>query len=30
MSPKYIAALFLMLKGYRIVALRYRTKPDAF
>jgi putative endonuclease len=23
---EYIAALFLMLKGYRIVALRYRTK----
>ncbi|MDM9619382.1 YraN family protein [Rhizobium sp. AC44/96] len=23
---EYLAALFLMLKGYRIVALRYRTK----
>ena len=23
---EYLAALYLMLKGYRIVALRYRTK----
>ncbi len=25
-AAEYIAALFLMLKGYRILALRYRTK----
>src|SRR3954466_7402842 len=25
-TSEYIAALFLMLKGYRIVALRYRTR----
>lgn len=25
-ASEYIAALFLMLKGYRILALRYRTK----
>ncbi len=26
LAAEYIAALFLMLKGYRILALRYRTK----
>ena len=25
-TSEYVAALFLMLKGYRIAALRYRTK----
>ena len=25
-TSEYIAALYLLLKGYRIVALRYRTK----
>lgn len=25
-TSEYLAALFLMLKGYRIAALRYRTK----
>jgi len=25
-AAEYIAAIFLMLKGYRVLALRYRTK----